>query len=427
MNINYINTGTSLNSGDGDSIRTAFSKVNSNLSVIASSLTNLSALITSIGPTGPTGPAGSSGVVNTGSQFSISYYSSTSSVLSPSPLRVFPNIVNFGAFGNSGTSLLEFGDSIFRTPQIRIVRNSLTVDPLLLGSSRESSFLLSEHHDEQDVSNFTFYRTRGTSQNQLPLRNGDDVGEISFLSTSKNQVPVVLGTIVLSIENTATTFESARLKIFVNDGNFGLPIEVAEFDASGTLKVDKIGELNPGANISIKNNVLPSVDLDKNLGTTLYRWNEGFLNVLNLSSGITFADGSTQTTAWTPSSSYSSRTTKTITTPPLNPGDLIDVTLDGFPGFVIYKISTSAAAWIRLYTSESARLADASRIEGVSPQPESGIIAEISSTSTSTVKFLPAIYGFTDPPLSEIKANIVNKSVTTSSITLSVIMVQTES
>lgn len=407
MNINYINTGTSPNSGDGDSIRTAFSKVNSNLAAIANSLTNLNSLITAAGPTGPTGPSSSlQGTINTGTLFSIPYYTS-GTILSPiSPLTY-----------STSLSTLRFGGSI---PTFQITRESWTPNG--------TGFLYTEHHEIADSSNFAFRRTRGTAANQLPLRKDDNIADIFFTTLSKNNSTVGIAGISVFVENTETSaWETGQMVFYVNPGIDQNLYPVVAINSSGTLQVDSLNVITTGSNLTVKTNLIPDNDLTKTIGSNSNRWNEGFLNVLNISSGITFSDGTTQTSAWTPSSNYGSRTTKSITTPPLISGELIDVTLDGFPGFVIYKITTSAAAWVRLYTSEAARAADASRIEGVSPPPNSGIIAEISSTETSTVTFLPAIYGFTDPPLSEIKANIVNKSVTTSSVTLSVLMIQTES
>ena len=47
MSINYINTGTAPNAGNGDSLRTAFNKINANFSYLGTA---------TVGPTGPVGP-----------------------------------------------------------------------------------------------------------------------------------------------------------------------------------------------------------------------------------------------------------------------------------------------------------------------------------------------------------------------------------
>jgi hypothetical protein len=54
MTILYINTGTSPNAGDGDSIRLAFTKVNANFTYLSTA-----SFSGGVGPRGPTGPQGS--------------------------------------------------------------------------------------------------------------------------------------------------------------------------------------------------------------------------------------------------------------------------------------------------------------------------------------------------------------------------------
>lgn len=58
MAIQTINTGSSANAGDGDSLRSAFAKINSNFAEIVTTLTTSTA-----GPTGPRGPQGPASTV----------------------------------------------------------------------------------------------------------------------------------------------------------------------------------------------------------------------------------------------------------------------------------------------------------------------------------------------------------------------------
>lgn len=55
MAIQTINTGSSANAGDGDSLRSAFAKINSNFAELASAVST-----STVGPTGPRGPTGPS-------------------------------------------------------------------------------------------------------------------------------------------------------------------------------------------------------------------------------------------------------------------------------------------------------------------------------------------------------------------------------
>lgn len=67
--------------------------------------------------------------------------------------------------------------------------------------------------------------------------------------------------------------------------------------------------------------------------------------------------------------------------------------------YVLYGISTVTPAWVRIYTSGTAATADASRGIGIDPTPNSGVIGEvITSTSTLAYMFSPAAIGYTDDP-----------------------------
>jgi ethanolamine utilization protein EutA (predicted chaperonin) len=92
------------------------------------------------------------------------------------------------------------------------------------------------------------------------------------------------------------------------------------------------------------------------------------------------------------------------------------------------KIQTSAAAWVRIYTSEAARIADASRSEGVDPAPGSGVIAEVITTGAETVLISPSTIGFNDesPVTTNIPVRVTNKSGSTAAITVTLTLLQLE-
>ena len=62
--------------------------------------------------------------------------------------------------------------------------------------------------------------------------------------------------------------------------------------------------------------------------------------------------------------------------------------------FVLYSIEVSGAAWVRLYIDTASRTADASRLRGNDPAPDAGVIAEVITTGSETVKFGPAVIGY---------------------------------
>lgn len=65
-------------------------------------------------------------------------------------------------------------------------------------------------------------------------------------------------------------------------------------------------------------------------------------------------------------------------------------------GYAIYKIATSAAAWVRVYTSTTTMAADSGRAITTDPQPGSGVIAEAITTGANVVLMSPATIGFND-------------------------------
>jgi hypothetical protein len=70
--------------------------------------------------------------------------------------------------------------------------------------------------------------------------------------------------------------------------------------------------------------------------------------------------------------------------------------LTGGRAYVMYKIQTSHAAWVRIYTNAASRTADAGRLQGVDPGINAGVIAEAITAGAETVVFAPAVNGFND-------------------------------
>ena len=97
-----------------------------------------------------------------------------------------------------------------------------------------------------------------------------------------------------------------------------------------------------------------------------------------------------------------------------------DITITGFKTYALYQIETSAAAWVRIYTDEASRTADASRAEGADPLPGSGVIAEVITTGADTILISPGTLGFNNEatPTSAIYCAVTNKSGATAAITV---------
>jgi hypothetical protein len=104
------------------------------------------------------------------------------------------------------------------------------------------------------------------------------------------------------------------------------------------------------------------------------------------------------------------------------------INITGYKAYALLKVQTSAAAWVRIYTSEAARVADASRTEGTDPLPGSGVIAEVITTGAQTVLISPGTIGFNDETVvtTNIPVRVTNKSVTTQAITVTLTAIQLE-
>lgn len=67
-----------------------------------------------------------------------------------------------------------------------------------------------------------------------------------------------------------------------------------------------------------------------------------------------------------------------------------------YKSYLLFKIATTAAAWVRVYATDAARTADANRDIDVDPTPGSGVIAEVITTGNQTQLLTPAVIGFND-------------------------------
>ena len=105
-----------------------------------------------------------------------------------------------------------------------------------------------------------------------------------------------------------------------------------------------------------------------------------------------------------------------------------NLTITGYKGYMLYKIQTSAAAWVRIYTDIASRTADATRVEGADPTPGAGVVAEVITTGAQTILISPGALGFSNEtvPDTNIQLAVTNKSGGTTTITVTLTAVQLE-
>jgi len=100
----------------------------------------------------------------------------------------------------------------------------------------------------------------------------------------------------------------------------------------------------------------------------------------------------------------------------------------GFRTYVLYKIQTSVAAWVRVYTDTAARTADSSRSQSVDPTPGSGVIAEVITTGSQVVLLSPGVIGFSNEgsPSTNIELAVTNLSGGSSAVTVTLTLLRLE-
>jgi hypothetical protein len=123
------------------------------------------------------------------------------------------------------------------------------------------------------------------------------------------------------------------------------------------------------------------------------------------------------------------RTTISATTPSLAPQQTNELNLSGYRGYVLYKIETSGAAWIRIYSDNNSRTNDAARLQQDDPASNSGVIAEIITQGSESVVITPGVYGFNNEstPVEIIPISVRNLSQSSTSITVTLTVLKTES
>ena len=125
-----------------------------------------------------------------------------------------------------------------------------------------------------------------------------------------------------------------------------------------------------------------------------------------------------------------SRFTVSNNTGSIGAGTTTDITITGAKAYSLFKVETTHAAWIRLYTDTDSRTNDETRAYTTDPTPGSGVLAEVYTTTSgiSTFKMTPAVTGWNDDatPSTNIYAKVTNNESGASDITVSLTIVRME-
>jgi len=216
----------------------------------------------------------------------------------------------------------------------------------------------------------------------------------------------------VKVDGTSITINSG-----VISSTYSYVLPIAETGAGGALGGVKVD----GTTITINDGVI----------TSPYTYTLPIASDIEIG-GVT-VDGTTITIdggviSAVPTSVVVNRTTVAVTSASLASNASGTYAITGFKSYLLFKIQTSAAAWVTLYTDSASRTADATRLQTVDPLPGSGVIAEVITTGAETIIISPGTIGFNNEtvPTTSIPIKIVNKGASPATITVTLTVLKME-
>lgn len=186
--------------------------------------------------------------------------------------------------------------------------------------------------------------------------------------------------------------------------------------AAGTL-----GGIKVGANLSIDADGILSANAG---GYTLPAADATTLGGIKVGSGLSI-DGNGVLTA-TGGSSVPSIQDLSGTTAALAADGTSELNITGYKAYSLFKITTDAEAWVRVYVDDASRDADSTRSEGEDPTPGSGVISEVRTSGAQSILISPGIMGFNNdsPRTDTIYLAVTNRSGASTTITVTLTALQ---
>jgi len=186
--------------------------------------------------------------------------------------------------------------------------------------------------------------------------------------------------------------------------------------AAGTL-----GGIKVGANLSIDVDGILSANAG---GYTLPAAGAGTLGGIKVGSGLSI-DGNGVLTA-TGGSSVPSIQDLSGTTASLAADQSTELNITGYKAYSLFKVTTDAEAWVRVYVDDASRDVDTTRSEGEDPSPGGGVIAEVRTSGAESILITPGIMGFNNdsPRTDTIYLAVTNRSGSATTITVTLTALQ---
>ena len=145
----------------------------------------------------------------------------------------------------------------------------------------------------------------------------------------------------------------------------------------------------------------------------------------NGTSGQVLTSDGAGNVSWSTPAGLQSRTTAQVTQSIAN-NTAANVSITTPKTYVLYSIQTSHAAWVTLYSDTASRTADASRSETTDPTPGSGVLTEVITAGAATQLITPGTICFNSAAAGTTYAKVVNKSGSTTNVTVTLTYLQLE-
>lgn len=145
----------------------------------------------------------------------------------------------------------------------------------------------------------------------------------------------------------------------------------------------------------------------------------------NGTSGQVLTSNGAGNVSWATPTGLQTRTTAQVTVSAV-PNTDTNTTITTPKGYILYSIQTTHASWITLYTDAASRSNDSSRLETTDPIPGSGVLAEIITAGAATQLITPAALCFNSGGSNSTYVKLVNKTASTTNITITLTFVQLE-
>ena len=422
-----INLGTSANAGDGDNLRSAMDKTNDNFTEVytagpvGSNITISNNSITSTNTNGNISLAtDGTGVI----QFTNNFIPDTNDLRYIGSANNRPRGIYVGTAGliaDGPVNMPTFANATVRDSTITAPATGMIVvtGNVYQGYIGSAWTALAGSNGISAVADDTSPQLGGDLD--LNSKNITGTGNIPAANLT-GTLPALDGSALTNLTIPAQTFASLTSKPTTIAG-YGITDALA-LGTSSTTALAGDTALFSGDYDDLSNKpTIPTAYTDSDVDTHLNTGSAGSNEVLSW-------DGADY--AWVAQggsgSGLQSRGGVTGTTSSLADAAQADLDITGFKSYALLTITTDRAARVRLYVSAATRTADASRAEGVDPTSDAGLIAEVITTGAETVIISPGAYGFNleSSPTTNIPCRVTNKSGSTSTVQVSLNILQLE-